>query len=206
MNKINYQKETDKIINRITEQGTLPKLMLHSCCAPCSSYTLEYLSDYFDITVFYFNPNISPKSEFEKRFEEQKRLIANLPVKNEIKLVRGAYDYGEFLSAVKGYENAHEGGERCFICYRLRLEKAAQIAVENGFDYFCTTLSISPLKNSQKINEIGFELAEKYGVKWLPSDFKKREGYKRSIELSREYDLYRQNFCGCVFSRTQAEN
>ncbi|MBR3149108.1 MAG: epoxyqueuosine reductase QueH [Eubacterium sp.] len=202
MNKINYQKETDRIIGKINEQGTLPKLLLHSCCAPCSSYTLEYLSNYFGITVFYFNPNISPKSEFDKRFDEQKRLIESMPVKNEVKLVRGDYDYSEFLSAVKGLETCREGGERCFICYRLRLEKTAQLAKENGFDYFCTTLSISPLKNSQKINEIGFDLAEKYGVTWLPSDFKKREGYKRSIELSREYDLYRQNFCGCVFSKS----
>ena len=201
MNNINYQKETDKIINRITEQGTLPKLMLHSCCAPCSSYTLEYLSNYFDITVFYFNPNISPEGEFEKRFSEQKRLIEALPVKNKVKLVKGDYDYSEFLTEIKGLEDAREGGERCFKCYRLRLEKTAQLAKENGFDYFCTTLSISPLKNSQKINEIGIETAEKYGVSWLPSDFKKREGYKRSIELSREYDLYRQNFCGCVFSK-----
>ena len=205
MNKINYQKETDKIISKITEQGTLPNLLLHSCCAPCSSYTLEYLSNYFAITVFYFNPNISPESEFEKRFSEQKRLIESLPVKNEIRLIKGEYDYNEFLSIAKGLEAVKEGGERCFKCYRMRLEKTAQLAKEQGFDYFCTTLSISPLKNSQKINEIGFEVAEKYGVNWLPSDFKKREGYKRSIELSREYDLYRQNFCGCVFSQSQID-
>lgn len=202
MNKVNFQKETDKIISKISEQGTLPRLLLHSCCAPCSSYTLEYLSDYFDITVYYFNPNISPESEFEKRYSEQKRLIEALPVKNKIKLIKGDYDYNEFLAVAKGLENVPEGGERCFKCYRLRLEKTAQLASEQGFDYFCTTLSISPLKNSQKINEIGFAVGEEYGVKWLPSDFKKREGYKRSIELSREYDLYRQNFCGCVFSRS----
>ncbi len=201
MNKVNFQKETDRIIEKITEQGTLPRLLLHSCCAPCSSYTLEYLSDYFDITVYYFNPNISPKSEFEKRFAEQKRLIEALPAKNKIHLIRGDYDYNEFLKIAKGLETVREGGERCFKCYRLRLEKTAALAKENGFDYFCTTLSISPLKNSLKINEIGFDIAEKYGVKWLPSDFKKREGYKRSIELSREYELYRQNFCGCVFSK-----
>ena len=201
MNKVNFQKETDRIIEKITEQGTLPRLLLHSCCAPWSSYTLEYLSDYFDITVYYFNPNISPKSEFEKRFAEQKRLIEALPAKNKIHLIRGDYDYNEFLKIAKGLETVREGGERCFKCYRLRLEKTAALAKENGFDYFCTTLSISPLKNSLKINEIGFDIAEKYGVKWLPSDFKKREGYKRSIELSREYELYRQNFCGCVFSK-----
>lgn len=201
MNKINYQKETDSVIESLN--GTVPTLLLHSCCAPCSSYTLEYLSRYFLITVFYFNPNISPKAEFDKRFAEQKRLIETLPSENKISLICGDYNYDEFLNIARGYESVPEGGERCFRCYRMRLEKTAELAKQNGFDYFCTTLSISPLKNSQKINEIGFDVAEKYGVKWLPSDFKKREGYKRSIELSREYDLYRQNFCGCVFSKSQ---
>lgn len=205
MNKINYQKQTDTIIDGIVKSGEAPKLLLHSCCAPCSSYTLEYLSQYFDITVFYFNPNISPKSEFDKRLAEQKRLIEQLPSKNSIKLVAGNYDYNEFLTVAKGYEDAPEGGERCFRCYRMRLEKTAVLAKEKGFDYFCTTLSISPLKNSQKINEIGILTAERYGVKWLPSDFKKREGYKRSIELSRQYNLYRQNFCGCVYSKKESE-
>ena len=199
MNKINYQKELDKITDSLN--GDVPKLFLHSCCAPCSSYTLEYLSNYFDITVYYFNPNISPKAEFDKRYAEQKRLIEALPSKHPIKLVCGEYNYNEFLKIAKGYENVPEGGERCFRCYRMRLESTAKLAKEQGFDYFCTTLSISPLKNSQKINEIGYEVAEKYGIKWLPSDFKKKEGYKRSIELSREYQLYRQNFCGCVFSK-----
>lgn len=201
MNKINYQKETDSVIESLN--GTVPTLLLHSCCAPCSSYTLEYLSRYFSITVFYFNPNISPKAEFDKRFAEQKRLIETLPSENKISLICGDYNYDEFLNVARGYDSVPEGGERCFRCYRMRLEKTAELAKQNGFDYFCTTLSISPLKNSQKINEIGFNVAEKYGVKWLPSDFKKREGYKRSIELSREYDLYRQNFCGCVFSKSQ---
>lgn len=205
MNKINYQKQTDKIIDGIASSGKVPSLLLHSCCAPCSSYTLEYLSQYFDITVFYFNPNISPKTEFDKRLAEQKRLIEQMPSKNSIKLIAGDYDYGEFLSIAKGYEDVPEGGERCFRCYRMRLEKTAALAKENGFDYFCTTLSISPLKNSQIINEIGIETAEKYGVKWLESDFKKREGYKRSIELSRRYNLYRQNFCGCVYSKKESE-
>lgn len=199
MNKINYQKELDKIIDNLN--GEVPKLFLHSCCAPCSSYTLEYLSNYFDITVYYFNPNISPKAEFDKRYAEQKRLIEALPSKHPIKLVCGEYDYNDFLKIAKGYEDVPEGGERCFRCYRMRLESTAKLAKEQGFDFFCTTLSISPLKNSQKINEIGYEVAEKYGIKWLPSDFKKKEGYKRSIELSREYQLYRQNFCGCVFSK-----
>lgn len=199
MNKINYQKELDKIIDNLN--GEVPKLFLHSCCAPCSSYTLEYLNNCFDITVYYFNPNISPKAEFDKRYAEQKRLIEALPSKHPIKLVCGEYDYNDFLKIAKGYEDVPEGGERCFRCYRMRLESTAKLAKEQGFDYFCTTLSISPLKNSQKINEIGYEVAEKYGIKWLPSDFKKKEGYKRSIELSREYQLYRQNFCGCVFSK-----
>lgn len=204
MNKINYQKELDKIIASL--DGRVPTLLLHSCCAPCSSYTLEYLSNYFDITVYYYNPNISPKVEFDKRFGEQKRLIASLPAKHEIKLIEGDYNYSDFSEIAKGFENVKEGGERCFRCYKLRLEKSAHLAKEQGFDYFCTTLSISPLKNSQKINEIGLEVAEKYGVKWLPSDFKKKEGYKRSIELSREYNLYRQNFCGCVFSKKENNN
>lgn len=202
MNKINYQIELDKIINNLNEKA--PKLLLHSCCAPCSSYTLEYLSKHFEITVLYYNPNISPKEEFDKRFAEQERLIKAMPLKNEVRLICGEYDYNDFLEIAKGYEACREGGERCFRCYRMRLEKTAQLAKENNFDYFCTTLSISPLKNSQKLNQIGLELAEQYGVKWLPSDFKKREGYKRSIELSREYDLYRQNFCGCVFSKEEA--
>lgn len=204
MNKINYQKELDKTIASL--DGRVPTLLLHSCCAPCSSYTLEYLSNYFDITVYYYNPNISPKAEFDKRFAEQKRLITSLPAKHEIKLIEGDYNYSDFSEIAKGFENVKEGGKRCFRCYKLRLEKSAHLAKEQGFDYFCTTLSISPLKNSQKINEIGLEVAEKYGVKWLPSDFKKKEGYKRSIELSREYNLYRQNFCGCVFSKKENNN
>ena len=202
MNKINYQNQLDRIIENISPNNP-PRLLLHSCCAPCSSYTLEYLSRYFDITVYYFNPNISPKQEFDKRFEEQKRLISQMPFKNRVTLVEGDYNYDDFLEIAKGLENVPEGGERCFRCYKMRLESTARLAKEQGFDYFCTTLSISPLKNSQKINELGFGLEEKYGVKWLPSDFKKREGYKRSIQLSREYSLYRQNFCGCVFSKNQ---
>ncbi len=205
MNKVNYQKETDKIIKKIEEEGSAPKLMLHSCCAPCSSYTLEYLSDFFEISVFYYNPNIYPKEEFEKRFAEQKRLIEALPAKNRISLIKGEYNPNDFFEIAKGLEDAKEGFERCFKCYRQRLEKTAEIAKENNFDFFCTTLSISPLKNSQKINEIGFETAERFGVKWLPSDFKKKEGYKRSIELSREYDLYRQDFCGCIYSKRAKE-
>ena len=204
MNKINYSKETEKIIENNKREQILPSLLLHSCCAPCSSACLEYLSAHFRITVLYYNPNIYPASEFEKRFSEQERLISEMPLENGVSLIRGEYNYDDFAKTVKGLENVPEGGERCFKCYRLRLEKTAAVAAERGFDYFCTTLSLSPLKNSQKINEIGIETAEKFGVKWLPSDFKKKEGYKRSIELSRQYSLYRQNFCGCVFSKKEA--
>lgn len=198
MQKTNYQHELDKLIAALDKT---PRLLLHACCAPCSSYVLEYLSSYFEITVLYYNPNISPLEEFQKRAEELRRLISELPVKNPVELVVDDYDPGEFLKAVKGLESAPEGGERCFVCYKLRLERAAKYAADHGFDYFCSTLSISPLKNAQKLNEIGAELSEIYSVSSLPNDFKKRGGYLRSIELSREYDLYRQNYCGCAFSR-----
>lgn len=197
MQKVNYQRELDKLIASL--DGT-PRLLLHSCCAPCSSYCLEYLSQYFEITVLYYDPNIYPEEEFRKRAEEVRRLINEMPFKNPVSLVVDDYDPEEFFGSVKGLENAPEGGERCFVCYRLRLERAAQYAAEHGFDYFCSTLSISPLKNAQKLNEIGAELSEIYKVPNLPNDFKKKGGYLRSIELSREYDLYRQNYCGCVFS------
>ena len=205
MNKINYSKETEKIIEKSKREQKLPSLLIHGCCAPCSSACLEYLNKYFNITLFYYNPNISPRAEFEKRLAEAERLVAEMPFENSVKILAGNYDYSVFLNATKGYETAREGGERCFRCYRLRLEETAHVAKERGFDYFCTTLSISPLKNAQKINEIGFSVAEEYGVKWLPSDFKKKEGYKRSIELSKQYNLYRQNFCGCAFSKKDAE-
>lgn len=206
MNKINYSKETDLIIEANKREQILPSLLLHACCAPCSSACLEYLNKYFDITVYFYNPNISPKGEFDKRYAELERLVNSMPFENPVKLIDGEYDYEEFLNIAHGLELAPEGGERCFACYRLRLEKTAEYASSAGFDYFCTTLSISPLKNAQKLNEIGFELAEKYGVKWLPSDFKKKEGYKRSLELSAQYNLYRQNFCGCAFSKVEREN
>ncbi len=204
MNKINYQKELDKIIEQNKREDLVPSLLLHSCCAPCSSYTIEYLSNYFNITILYYNPNISPKSEYEKRKSEQLRFINDMKTKYAVKFLDCDYDYNEFLDIARGYETCPEGGERCFRCYRLRLKKAAKLGSELGFDYFCTTLSISPLKNSQKINEIGLELEKKYGIKWLKSDFKKREGYKRSIVLSKEYNLYRQNFCGCAYSKAQS--
>jgi len=210
MNKRNYQKELDALIedigiNRVGECA--PSLLLHSCCAPCSSYTLEYLCKYFRVTVLYFNPNIMRATEYEKRVKEQERLISALNEKdetiNKISFMAGRYEPREFVSAVKGMEEEPEGGKRCWVCYGLRLEEAVKIAKEGGYDYFCTTLSISPLKHADWLNEIGEEMAEKYGVKWLPSDFKKKGGYKRSIELSKEYDLYRQNFCGCEYSRRE---
>lgn len=205
MNKVNYQKLLDEIIMKNEREDIMPSLLLHSCCAPCSSYTIEYLSQYFSITVLYYNPNISEQAEYEKRKAEQIRLINSMPVKNKVDFLDCRYDSGEFFDIAKGYEDCREGGERCFRCYRLRLEKTAQIAKNNGFDYFCTTLSISPLKNAQKINQIGYETEKKYGVAWLPSDFKKREGYKRSIELSKVFDLYRQNYCGCIYSKRERE-
>ena len=205
MNKINYSLKTQSIMDKNKREHIMPSLLLHACCAPCSSACLEYLSGHFDITVFYFNPNISPQSEFEKRLAEEERLLSELPLEGVVKLIAGQYDYSRFLDISKGLEDCPEGGERCFRCYRLRLEETARLAKERGFDYFCTTLTISPLKNSEKLNEIGYEAAEKYGVAWLPSDFKKKEGYKRSIELSHQYNLYRQDFCGCAFSRAEAE-
>ena len=202
---INYQLLLDKVIQENTAAGITPTLLLHSCCAPCSSYTLEYLSQYFSITVFYYNPNIYPAEEYDRRVAEQRRFISELPVKNKVSLIVADYDPQEFYTAVKGLEHIREGGERCFACYRLRLEAAAKLAKKLGFDYFTTTLSISPYKNSRKLGEIASELAGIYSVKSLPSDFKKREGFKRSVELSKQYGLYRQDYCGCIFSQRERE-
>lgn len=201
MEKRNYQRELDVFINRLENK---PKLLLHSCCAPCSSYVLEYLSKHFDITVLYYNPNIYPEKEYFFRENEQERFI-NQVFSNDVKFKKEEYNPDEFYTAVKGLEGIKEGGERCFKCYHLRLEKTAQIAKKNNFDYFTTTLSISPYKNAEKLNEIGEALSEKYGVKYLVSDFKKKNGYKRSTELSREYNIYRQDYCGCVFSKAERE-
>lgn len=195
----NYQKELDKLIDSIPE-GQVPTLLLHACCAPCSSYCLEYLSQYFKITLYYYNPNIYPESEYSLRTEEAKRLIGEMNFRYPVTFLEGEFNPREFYDAVKGFENEKEGGERCFRCYRLRLESTAKLAKEMDFDYFTTTLSISPLKRADKINETGEELGEMYGVKHLPSDFKKKNGYKRSTELSKEHGLYRQDYCGCVFS------
>lgn len=196
----NYQRKLEILINNLS--GT-PRLLLHCCCAPCSSYVLEYLSRFFEITCLFYNPNISPAEEYEKRAEELRRLISEQPHENPVSIIVEKYNPQEFFAAIKGYEHIKEGGERCFRCYRLRLEMAAKYAKEYNFDYFCSTLSISPLKNAWKLNEIGEELSEIYKISHLPNDFKKKGGYKRSIELSAEYDLYRQNYCGCVFSKNE---
>ena len=205
----NYQKELDSIIADIVKSGIKKKLLLHVCCAPCSSYCLTYLANYFDIVTDFYNPNIAPIEEFNKRADEFKRFVSEIQDKEsgvfskatDIQVNISEYEPERFYEIAKGLEEVNEGGERCFKCYRLRMEHAAKMAAEIGADYFTTTLSISPLKNASKINEIGEELANVYGVSHLPSDFKKKEGYKRSIELSREYDLYRQNYCGCVYSK-----
>lgn len=206
MNRINYQKELDKVIESLSQQEKVPTLLLHSCCAPCSSYVLEYLSNYFGITVFYYNPNIYPDEEYEMRVREQQRFIRAFPAKHPIDFIEGAYDKERFYEMARGLETVPEGGQRCFQCYELRLREAGELAKARGFDYFTTTLSISPMKNAEKLNEIGLRLAEELGVAYLCSDFKKRNGYKRSTELSREYGMYRQDYCGCVYSYHERHN
>ncbi len=206
MQNRNYQKELEKLIEKQQRDGEKPSLLLHSCCAPCSSYVLEYLAPYFTICDFYYNPNISPKKEYEDRKEELVRLIREMGLSTEVTFLEGTYQPEDFFAMAKGLEDLPEGGERCFKCYEMRLRESAKIAKEHGADYFATTLTISPLKNAQKLNEIGEKLAEEYGVKYLPSDFKKKNGYKRSVELSAQYELYRQNYCGCIFSKVQSEN
>lgn len=200
MNKVNYKKIFDDEIKKIKESGRKPTLLLHACCAPCSSAVLEKISEIFDITLFFYNPNISPESEFVFRLEELGKLLEIMKLK-DIEIVCPPYDNEEFETISKGMEDLPEGGARCFKCYRLRLQKSVEYAKENGFDYVTTTLSISPHKNAQWLNSIGVELGEEYGVKYLCSDFKKEEGYKRSCELSRMYDLYRQDYCGCKYSK-----
>ena len=197
---VKYQKELEKIIANNEKEGIKPTLLLQVCCAPCSSYCLEYLHEHFNITVLFYNPNIYPESEYAARESELLRLIDELGF-NDINVMKTTFNPDEFYTAVKGFEDCKEGGDRCKICYRLRLEKTAELAKSGGFDYFCTTLSISPLKSAEALCTIGLELEKEYGVKYLLSDFKKKEGYKRSIELSRQYNLYRQDYCGCVFSK-----
>lgn len=201
--KENYGIILENTIRDIVKNGARPSLLLHACCAPCSSYVLEYLSQYFDITLYYHNPNIYPEEEFTFRLSELERFVKE--VGYPINVTFPEYDANEFFSAVRGMENLPEGGERCRVCYELRLRRTAQTAKDCGFDYFTTTLSISPYKNAQWLNEIGAELEREFGVKYLYSDFKKKNGYKRSIELSSQYGLYRQDYCGCVYSKAEAD-
>ena len=221
MNKINYSRETEKIISSLQQQGEVPTLLLQACCAPCSSYCLEYLREYFRITVLYYNPNISLLSEYEKRKAEEIRLIEeynrqvaaqdfegmhSTSLANRIDILDCPYDNEKYEAAVRGLEDCPEGGDRCSVCFKLRLGQTAMTAAERGFDFFTTTLTISPLKNADKLNRIGEEAAQQYHVRFLPSDFKKKDGYKRSIELSAKFGLYRQNFCGCRYSqKSEAE-
>lgn len=214
----NYAKELEELMK--TPQNKGKTLFLHSCCAPCSSYVLEYLRSFFRITVFYYNPNITADEEYEKRVEEQKRLIAafNAQLKTgekekqegmepafPIEIVEGNYDKQLFFERIKGFERCKEGGERCFLCYELRLAETVRQAKMRSMDYVTTTLTISPLKNAAKLNEIGERLSKEQGVSWLPSDFKKKGGYQRSIELSKEYELYRQDYCGCIYSKMERD-
>jgi len=201
MAAVNYQLELDRIIQKEQAKGRVPTLLLHSCCGPCSSYVVTYLQNYFKVTVLYYNPNIYPEEEYDHRLSEQARLLKAL----DVPLLTLPYDHGDYLSRVSGLESEPEGGRRCEECFLLRLEKTYELAVQGHFDYFCTTLTVSPHKNAFVINQVGMMIQkteeEKDGaVMWLPSDFKKREGYKRSIELSKQFDLYRQTYCGCEFA------
>ncbi len=204
MAKENYQHILEKTLKQVEQQEHRPRLLLHSCCAPCSSYVLEYLSSYFNITVFYYNPNIVPHGEFLARAAEQERLLKAMPLPPTAFLL-GAYDAGAFFALAKGHEAEPEGGPRCKACYHLRLRETAKAAKKGGFDYFTTTLSISPHKDAQALNEIGQELSQKFDIPYLFSDFKKKDGYRRSCHLSELYGLYRQNYCGCPYSKQEAE-
>lgn len=197
-----------KMLDLIKEncKNKVPKLLLHSCCAPCSSYCLELLSEYFEITVIYYNPNIYPPEEYHMRVEEQRRFIELFPVKHKISFVEGDYDTALFYEKIKGMEHLQEGQKRCFACYEMRLRTTCEYAVRHGFDFFTTTLSISPMKNAQKLNEIGAKLEAEFHMPYLYSDFKKQNGYKRSTEISNEYDMYRQYYCGCIFSKKQRDD
>lgn len=197
---INYSLLLKEELNIIKSARKAPRLLLHSCCAPCSSYVLSLLTEYFDIVLFYYNPNISPFDEYKKRVEEQKRLISEMPFKRKVEFAEGNYDHDRFLERIRGLEDAPEGGDRCTVCFKMRLEEALTAAKEHGCGYFTTTLSVSPHKSAEKLNKIGLGIAENEAVKFLFSDFKKNDGYKKSIELSKKYGLYRQNYCGCIFS------
>ena len=194
MEKVNYQKELDALIDGLAGR---PRLLLQACCGPCSSYVLEYLTAYFDVTVLFYNPNTRPEAEYEKRLVTLKQLLAAMPMDHPPALIEPGWRGEAFLAAARGLEAEPEGGARCAVCFRLGLAETARMAAEGGYDFFGTTLTVSPHKNVPLINDIGFALQEEYGVRWLPSDFKKRNGYLRSIQLSREYGLYRQEYCGC---------
>lgn len=198
---MNYQKELDQLLCDLSKKEAPPKLLLHSCCAPCSSYVLEYLSSYFEITVYFYNPNLDCAREFAHRAQEQLRLIREMPVRHPVSGIVVPYCSQDFLEQVKGLEKEPEGGARCAKCFSLRLSKTAEYAAQNGFDFFTTTLTISPLKNAALLNQLGEQAAKAYGVPFLPSDFKKKGGFLRSTQLSAQYGLYRQNYCGCVFSK-----
>ena len=201
MDKINYNILMEQIILDNEKNNRVPTLLLHTCCAPCSTAVIARLSGYFKITVFYYNPNIEPYEEYLKRKEEQQRLLKVFPSKYPLAFLDCDYENEKFHAMAKGLEEEKERGPRCFKCYRLRLEKTALKAKENHFDYFGTSLTVSPYKNAQKLNEIGLELAKEYGVSYLVSDFKKEDGYRKSIMYSKEYQLYRQDYCGCIYSK-----
>ena len=203
--KINYQKLCEEEISKASAGERVPSVLLHSCCAPCSSYCIEYLSQYFRVTVFYYNPNIYPDSEYYHRVKEQQEFINRFPAKYPVGFIEGDFDTQEFYKAAKGLEQEPERGARCTECFKLRLGRTAEVASEKRFDYFTSTLTISPMKDAALLNQIGSEMGEVHGVQWLPSDFKKKNGYLRSCELSREYGIYRQDYCGCVFSYNERQ-
>jgi len=200
---MNYQKLLDLKLEEIKKANKIPTLLLHACCAPCSSYVLEYLSKYFKITIYYYNPNIHPNLEYNRRLDELKKFLKVFPLDNKVNLIEENYDPNEYFNSIKGFENLGEKSKRCYACYKLRMEKACKYAKENNFDYFTTTLSISPYKVSSWINEIGLSLENEYKINYLCADFKKKNGYKRSLELSRKYNLYRQDYCGCIYSKNE---
>ena len=209
MNRTNYQKQLEEVLKRMKEEGERKRLLLHACCAPCSSYCLEYLREAFALTVFFYNPNLTEQEEYRRRVEEEKRLIALMngqECSSQIEILEGRYEPERFLEAAKGLETCKEGGERCVRCFALRLGETARVAAEGEFDFFTTSLTISPLKNSALLNRIGAQEGERYGVRFLPSDFKKNNGYLRSTQLSRLYGLYRQNYCGCIYSKVEASD
>ena len=205
MNPVDYQRKLDGILRDLEKRGEVPSLLLHCCCAPCSTYVLGYLSNYFRITTFYYNPNIFPEEEYQHRVAELKRFSAEFPTKYPVQFLEGNYEPAKYYAAVKGLEHDPEGGARCLKCFELRLGESAKVAKELGMDYFTTTLTISPMKDAAVLNEIGEKMAEKFGVRHLPSNFKKRNGFLRSTEICKIYGLYRQDFCGCVYSKMERE-